>query len=87
MSNMIFRCNRLYFFGLFLFVSFSTAGQSKENNIWKAGVATILREGGYEGHSFQMVYGLPSTWASDIETVILHEMVQLAKKANVEKIE
>lgn len=45
----------------------------------------ILREGGYEGASSQMVYGLPGTWASDIETLILHEMVQLAAQAGVPK--
>lgn len=49
--------------------------------------STILREGGYEGKSSQMVYGLPSTWASDIETLILYEIVQLAKQAGVPRIQ
>ena len=43
----------------------------------------ILREGGYEGQSSQMVYGLPSKWAPDIEAVILHEIVRLAAKAGI----
>jgi neutral ceramidase len=44
---------------------------------------TILREGGYEGATAQMVYGLPSTWGSDSEIMILHRLVQLAKEAEV----
>jgi neutral ceramidase len=48
---------------------------------------TILREGGYEGQSSQMVYGLPSPWSASIETVILHEMVRLAEHAGVPKAE
>lgn len=44
---------------------------------------TILREGGYEGQSSQMVYGLPASWSSDIESVILYEMVKLAREAGV----
>lgn len=47
--------------------------------------AVILREGGYEGASSQMVYGLPATWAADIEALILHEMVKLAAQAGVAK--
>ena len=47
--------------------------------------ATILREGGYEGESSQMVYGLPATWAPEIETIILYEMVKLAEDAGVSK--
>lgn len=49
--------------------------------------ATILREGGYEGKTSQIVYGLPSTWASNIESVILYEIVRLAKEAGVPEIE
>lgn len=44
---------------------------------------TILREGGYEGHSSQMVYGLPTVWSTDIESVILYEMVRLAQEAGI----
>lgn len=46
---------------------------------------TILREGGYEGESSQRVYGLPTTWAAEIETVILYEMVRLAEGTGVPK--
>lgn len=49
--------------------------------------AVILREGGYEGHAAHMVYGLPSKWSSDIEYVILYEMVRLAKEVGVPKKE
>jgi neutral ceramidase len=49
--------------------------------------AAILREGGYEGASSQMVYGLPATWASGIETDILHEAQQLAAEVNVRQAE
>lgn len=44
----------------------------------------ILLEGGYEGEISQRVYGLPAKWAADIETVILREMIKLAKQAGVE---
>ena len=49
--------------------------------------ATILREGGYEGASSQMVYGLPSTWASNIEIDILHECIRLAGQVGVPRLE
>lgn len=45
--------------------------------------AKILQEGGYEGASSQMVYGLPNTWRSNIETVILQQVLQLAKQAGI----
>ncbi|TLV00682.1 neutral/alkaline non-lysosomal ceramidase N-terminal domain-containing protein [Dyadobacter luticola] len=48
---------------------------------------TILREGGYEGEIAAIVYGLPATWASDVEIEILNGIVQLAKEAGVEKPE
>lgn len=48
---------------------------------------TILREGGYEGEVAAIVYGLPATWASDVEIEILNGMVQLAKQAGVAKPE
>jgi hypothetical protein len=48
---------------------------------------TILREGGYEGEVAAIVYGLPATWASDVEIEILNAMVQLAKQAGVTKPE
>lgn len=40
--------------------------------------ATILGEGGYEGTTSQMVYVLPGIWKSNIEILILQEMVRLA---------
>ncbi|MBD2704098.1 neutral/alkaline non-lysosomal ceramidase N-terminal domain-containing protein [Spirosoma sp. BT702] len=44
---------------------------------------TVLREGGYEGDTAQMVYGLPGVWASTIETTILNEVVKVARQAGV----
>lgn len=43
----------------------------------------ILREGGYEGASSQMVYGLPATWQADIETKIIQEVMDLARQTGV----
>ena len=48
---------------------------------------TILEEGGYEGLISQMVYGLPSTWKPDIESMIIQEIVRLAEQAGVPKSE
>lgn len=45
--------------------------------------ARILREGGYEGETSQMVYGMPSVWRSDIETLILNEILKVAEQAEV----
>ena len=40
----------------------------------------------YEGGLFtQLVYGLPGTWASDIETVILNEVQRMASIAGIER--
>ncbi|MGV3560918.1 neutral/alkaline non-lysosomal ceramidase N-terminal domain-containing protein [Larkinella arboricola] len=44
---------------------------------------TVLREGGYEGDSSQMVYGLPSVWASTIEATILSEVIKVARQAGL----
>ena len=49
--------------------------------------ARVLREGGYEADQAHVVYGLPSGWAADIETVIIHGMVQLAAAADVAPVE
>lgn len=49
--------------------------------------ARVLREGGYEADLAHVVYGLPSGWSADIETVIIHGMVQLAAAANVVPVE
>jgi hypothetical protein len=44
----------------------------------------ILREGGYEGATSQIVYDLPSTWTADIEANIVYTIVQLAKDTGIE---
>ncbi|MEQ9439242.1 MAG: neutral/alkaline non-lysosomal ceramidase N-terminal domain-containing protein [Cyclobacteriaceae bacterium] len=49
--------------------------------------ARILQEGGYEGASSQMVYGLPGTWGADTETRIIHGMVQLAGEVGVPQLQ
>jgi len=43
----------------------------------------ILREGGYEGITSQIVYGLPAAWEADIEMKILHEVLELAARAGI----
>src|SRR5690606_10233929 len=40
----------------------------------------ILKEGGYEGETSQMVYGLPSKWDESIENSILKEVSSLGEK-------
>lgn len=45
--------------------------------------ARIIREGGYEGFTAQRVYGLPTTWATDIETLILAEVLKVAEQAGL----
>ncbi|SMO62446.1 neutral/alkaline non-lysosomal ceramidase N-terminal domain-containing protein [Fodinibius sediminis] len=49
--------------------------------------AEVLHEGGYEGASSQVVYGLPSTWSYDIETTIMDGMVKLAKETGVAPVD
>jgi len=44
---------------------------------------TILKEGGYEGETSQVVYGMPAKWNSDIQKKILDEIKTLAVKAGV----
>jgi len=46
----------------------------------------ILKEGGYEGASSQMVYGLPATWKENIETIIVDQVLQLASQVGVPKL-
>lgn len=41
----------------------------------------VLREGGYEGAGSQRVYGLPSTWAPDVEARIVEAVLRLATSA------
>ncbi|MBN8826651.1 MULTISPECIES: neutral/alkaline non-lysosomal ceramidase N-terminal domain-containing protein [unclassified Spirosoma] len=46
---------------------------------------TILQEGGYEGASSQMVYGLPATWAPEVPTLIYQEINRLADQIGLPK--
>lgn len=48
---------------------------------------TILKEGGYEGASSQMVYALPSTWVTGLQAQILAEIERLAGQIGVHKID
>lgn len=47
---------------------------------------TILEEGGYEGETSQMVYGLCGKWKPSIESEILGEIKKLAKQVGAEII-
>jgi len=40
----------------------------------------ILREGGYEGHTSQMAFGLPAKWKESIEPLIMGEVLKLSKE-------
>jgi len=44
---------------------------------------TVLKEGGYEGASSQLEYGLPGLWAPEIETMILEAIDELAKQTGI----
>lgn len=44
----------------------------------------ILREGGYEGATAAMVYGLPATWKPSVSTLIFDEVLKLASEAGLE---
>jgi hypothetical protein len=44
---------------------------------------TVLKEGGYEGATSQLEYGLPGLWASEIESVILEAIDGLAKQTGI----
>ncbi|GAB4045136.1 neutral/alkaline non-lysosomal ceramidase N-terminal domain-containing protein [Spirosoma litoris] len=44
---------------------------------------TILQEGGYEGASSQMVYGLPSIWAPEVPALIYQEINRLADQVGI----
>lgn len=43
----------------------------------------ILREGGYEGHTSQMAFGLPAKWKESIEPMIIGEVLKLSKQLGV----
>jgi len=48
--------------------------------------ATILREGGYEGATSQMVYGMPGPWDPAIENTILTEVKKVADQAGIKAL-
>ena len=48
---------------------------------------TILNEGGYEGATSHIVYGLPATWESNVEILILDKIVNMAKLAGITLLE
>ena len=43
---------------------------------------TILKEGGYEGYTSQMAFGLPSRWKLTIEEQIFQEIIKMANTLN-----
>lgn len=43
----------------------------------------ILREGGYEGATSQIVYDMPSTWRADIESKIISGVIDLAQRTGI----
>jgi hypothetical protein len=47
---------------------------------------TVLKEGGYEGESSKMVYGMPAKWDDDIQNKILGEIKKLAERTNVQVV-
>jgi len=47
--------------------------------------STILKEGGYEGDTAHVVYGLPSNWQVGVESAILTEIYRLALEAGAVK--
>ncbi|WP_332369198.1 hypothetical protein [Spirosoma telluris] len=47
---------------------------------------TILQEGGYEGASSQMVYGLPSIWAPEVPNLIDQEINRLTAQIGLHPI-
>ncbi len=45
--------------------------------------SAILKEGGYEGASSQIAFGLPGAWKKNVETLIIDEVLRLARQAGV----
>jgi neutral ceramidase len=43
----------------------------------------VLREGGYEGLTSQIVYGLSAAWTADIENKIIHQCIKLAGEIGI----
>lgn len=48
--------------------------------------ADILREGGYEGASSQIAFGLPAAWKENIEEAIIGEVIRLAAQAGITQV-
>lgn len=46
---------------------------------------SILKEGGYEGYTSQMAFGLPSRWKLTIEEQIFQEIIKMANTLNEKK--
>jgi len=46
--------------------------------------ARILHEGGYEGKTAQVVYGIPSVWGNDVEQRVLAGLAETAREAGLE---
>ncbi|MFC4872525.1 neutral/alkaline non-lysosomal ceramidase N-terminal domain-containing protein [Negadavirga shengliensis] len=46
----------------------------------------ILKEGGYEGYSSQMVYGLPAKWKPGLEKQILETFDEMAAELSISKV-
>ena len=44
---------------------------------------TVFKEGGYEGASAQLEYGLPGLWAPEIESVILNAIDTVAGQTGI----
>jgi neutral ceramidase len=44
---------------------------------------TILKEGGYEGNTSQMAFGLHTTWQPSIESAIINTAIHTAKQAGI----
>lgn len=40
----------------------------------------VLREGGYEGATSMIYYGLPTTWAPDLERLIVEQVRQQVER-------
>ena len=47
--------------------------------------ARVLKEGGYEGESAMLYYGLPSKWAPPVEELIVRKVHQLANEVSTPK--
>jgi hypothetical protein len=77
------------FLGGEVVVDYSLRAKKELGDIWVAGYsndvmayipsARVLKEGGYEGATSMIYYGLPSIWGSAIEELIMKEVTRQAK--------